>query len=477
MVGQRTDPLGEYLAEIGRTPLLTRSEEVALAAKIERTRRRLRRTILSSGFALRAAVGVQKEIRDGRVGLEQAIEMQRNDMEGKRRIRRLLGSNPNTLEDLLKRNRRHFAAAAGRGKPARVRQAAWRQVVIGRREAVRLVEKAPLRMQEIERIRSSLEGLSEAMDKLRGRLNRSRNASSDSEETTALRKRLGRLVRRAQETPGSLRRRLARIGELQAQYHAAREALVAANLRLVISIAKRYRNRGMSLQDLIQEGNAGLLRAVDKFDHRRGNRFATYATWLIRQAVSRAIDEQSRTVRIPGHTVTKLNRVRSSVRDLTQRIQHQPTVEESAEAVGLSSCETSQLLGLDRAALSLDELVENLEEHEHAQNVADEREDDSGQRIDGQLLKSRVAHAMGTLTRQEQDVIRLRYGLDDGHARTEREAARIFSITRARIRRIENAALGKLREPARLKKLAAFVDFPAEGASVIGPSTLCRAAS
>jgi RNA polymerase primary sigma factor len=370
-----------------------------------------------------------------------------------------------------------FAAAAGRGKPARDRQAAWRQVVIGRREALRLVEEAPLRMQEIETIRSSLERLYGAMEKLTGRLSRSRDASSDTENTVALRKRLGRLVRRAQETPGSLRRRLARIGEFETQYHAAREALVAANLRLVISIAKRYRNRGMSLPDLIQEGNAGLLRAVDKFDHRRGNRFATYATWLIRQAVSRAVDGQSRTVRIPGHTVTKLNKVRSSVRDLTQRIQRQPTVEESADAVGLSSCETGQLLGLDRAALSLDELVENLEEHEHARNVADERDDDSDQRIDGQLLRSRIAHAMGTLTSQEQEVVRLRYGLDDGHARSEREVGRIFSLTRARIRRIEGNALGKLREPARLKKLAGFVDFPAEAALLIGPSTLCRAAS
>ncbi|NQT11168.1 MAG: sigma-70 family RNA polymerase sigma factor [Planctomycetes bacterium] len=477
MVGHRTDLLKEYLAEIGRTPLLTRAEELALAARIERTRRKLRRTILGSGFALQTAVRLQKEIRDGQLRLDRAVEVPCNDVGEKRRIRALLGSNLNTLEALLKRNRRHFALAAGCGKPARDRRAAWRRVVIGRREAVRLVEEAPLRMQTIETIRSSLEALMETMDKLRRQVSRSRDTPSDTDETVALEERLGRLVRRAQETPGLLRRRLARIGELLAQYHAAREALVAANLRLVISIAKRYRNRGMSLQDLIQEGSAGLIRAVDKFDHRRGNRFATYATWLIRQAVSRAIDGQSRTVRIPGHAVTKVNRVRSSVRDLTQLVQRQPTVEESAEAVGLSSCETNLLLGLDRAALSLDELVENLEEHEHAQNVADERQDDFGERIDGQLLKSRVAHAMGTLTRQEQDVIRLRYGLDDGHARTEREAARIFSITRARIRQIENAALGKLREPARLKKLAGFLDYPAEAALVIGPSTLCRAAS
>jgi len=426
---------------------------------------------------LQAAVRLQEDLRDGQLGLDRVVEVQRNDMEGKRRVGRLLNSNLNTLERLLKRNRRHFAVVAGRGRPAPERQAAWRQVLIGRREAMRLVEEVPLRMRQIETMGSSLQGLFDAIEKLRGQLIRSRRASPDSEETIALRKKLGRLVRRAQESPGSLRRRLARIGELRAQYLAARDALVTANLRLVISIAKRYRNRGLSLLDLIQEGNAGLLRAVDNFDHRRGNRFATYATWLIRQAVSRAVDGQSRTVRVPGHTVTKLNKVRSSFRDLTQRIQRQPTVEESAEAVGLSSRETNQLLGLDRSALSLDELVENLEEHEHAQNVADERMDDSDQRIDGQLLRSRIAHAMGTLTSQEQEVVRLRYGLDDGHARSEREVGRIFSLTRARIRRIEGRALGKLREPARLRKLAGFVDFPSEAAALVGPSTLCRVAS
>jgi RNA polymerase primary sigma factor len=276
-----------------------------------------------------------------------------------------------------------------------------------------------------------------------------------------LRRELCQLMRITQESPATLRRRLARIDGFAKEYDAAKRELSAGNLRLVVSIAKRYRNRGLSFLDLIQEGNAGLMRAVDKFEHARGFKFSTYATWWIRQAITRAIADHSRTIRVPIHVIESLGRVRTATRRLIQENCAEPTVEQTAAAAGLSIDEASCAIRMSRQPLSLDQSVGDHEDTFFGEFLEDHRENDLPTEMNRTLLKERIAAVLEELDYREREIIRLRFGLADGYAYTLEEVGKIFSVTRERIRQIENKALRTLQHPSRARQLAAFVERPA----------------
>jgi len=453
------DPVRMYLMQMGEIPLLTRQEEVSAAKRIELTRTDYRQWMLASDFMLQGATKLLEQVRDSKLRLDRTIEVSVTNASEKVAIMRRIGPNIKTLRHLLLRNHGDYFAAINKSLPMSERSQAWKRLVCRRNKAVRLIEEMNLRTNRLEPIFQKLNTIQSQMVVLRDRIESARESGfSDGMPIAKLRAELYYLMRITYETPKTLARRCQRVQMHRVQYDAAKRDLSAGNLRLVVSIAKKYRNRGLSFLDLIQEGNTGLMRAVDKFEYERGFKFSTYATWWIRQAITRAIADQSRTIRVPVHMIDTMSKVRQVTRDLIQELGREPSVEETAERAGLSLDDARVVLKMARQPLSLDQPVGDHEDSFFGEFLEDYRDDDPLYETNQATLKQQIHEAMQTLNYREREILKLRYGLADGYAYTLEEVGKIFQVTRERVRQIESKAVKKLQHPQRSKSLTSFID-------------------
>lgn len=447
-----------YLCEIGRYPLLTRGQEVTLARDLEMNRRRFRRGLLECDFVLRQAVDVLKRVHAGQLPFDRTVQVAVTDRLEKHQILGRLPHNLRTLEALLERNRSDFQIVVSRSRPASERQMAWRRLVRRRRRAVRLVEELGLRMELLEPMFQELLDYNDRVQPLKVEMSRERGTNALFADGGPKRAQYRRIVLATQHGPCGLQRRVELLRQSYARYEQAKRGLCEGNLRWVISIAKKYRNRGVPLMDLIQEGNAGLMRAIDKFEYRRGFKFCTYATWWIRQAIMRAISDQGRTVRVPCHMTTHLNAARRAYSRLLHELGREPTAEEMAQETGCTVQEARWIGAWSQTPLSLDTPFGGDGDDTFADLVPDANAADAADEAIRNMLRRQVELSLQILSWREREIVRLRYGLGDGYNYTLEEVGRIFNITRERIRQIQAGALAKLRNPNNSRDLVGFLD-------------------
>jgi len=452
------DPVRMYLTQMGEIPLLTRQEEISLATRIEETRARFRRKVLECDYVTQTAVKVLRRVYEGDLPFDRTVQVSVTDKLEKHQILGRLPHNLCTLETLLKRNQRDYQIATSKSRPAAQRRTAWRRLGRRRRSVVRLIEELGLRTQRIEPMIKTLQEFSRRVDELKARIDEHRKTRGHLRHREPWLTEYRNILRATQETPASLRNRVRYLEAIYAEYQEAKRGLSEGNLRLVVSIAKKYRNRGLSFLDLIQEGNAGLMRAVDKFEYRRGFKFCTYATWWIRQAITRAVADQSRTIRIPVHMVETMSRVRNVSRKLLQKLGREPTIEETARASDTCIDETRRVLAMSRYPISLDRPVGNSEDSHFGDLLPDGCVRPPSIGATHGMLRHRIAKVLKTLSYREREIIKLRYGLGDGYSYTLEEVGHIFKVTRERIRQIEAKAVRKLQQPARSQELVGFLD-------------------
>jgi len=452
------DPVRMYLTQMGEIPLLKRDEEIRLAKLIEDTRRSFRGKVLECDYALRLVVEVLRKVDAGDLPFDRIVKVSVTENLEKDQILGRMPANLKTLTYLMDQNRLDFKSFLQSKGDRKTQRMIFKRMAVRRRKCVRLVEELSIRTQKIQPLMKRLEQISNRMNEVVVELRDMKKAGVVNEEHGNMLKELKDLMLMTLETPGSLARRVRKMSERFRQYEEAKRQLSGGNLRLVVSIAKKYRNRGLSFLDLIQEGNTGLMRAVDKYEYRRGFKFSTYATWWIRQAITRAIADQARTIRIPVHMIETMSKLRNVQKKLLQEKGREPTIDEVAKYANISIEEARRVMKISRHPISLDRPVGESEDSYFGDFIEDDSVESPINAATQEMLKDKIDQVLKTLTYREREIIKLRYGLGDGYTYTLEEVGRIFKVTRERVRQIEAKAVRKLQHPVRSRQLEGFLE-------------------
>ena len=447
------DPVRMYLTQMGEIPLLSREQEISLAKKIELTRKMFRKKVLECAFAAKHAVRIFEEVERGDLAFDRTLKVGEVD---KQDISDRLPENISTVRKILERNGDEFKAYLDGAVNSDGILDLSKRMRARRKKIVVLLEELGL---QIKKVRPMMNVIEEQYAEL-VRLEREiEQLPRDDDET---KHRLDRryLMRQLEigETTASLRRRIEQIRDRFDKYEDAKRALSSGNLRLVVSIAKKYRNRGLTFLDLIQEGNTGLMKAVEKYEYRRGYKFSTYATWWIRQAITRSIADQARTIRIPVHMIETMSKLRNVHKRLVQQEGREPTIEEIATAAEITLEEAKRVMNISKHPISLDRPVGDSEDSYFGEFIEDEGAESPVTSATHKMLKDRIKDILQTLNYREREIIKLRYGIGDGYTYTLEEVGRIFKVTRERVRQIEAKAVMKLQHPIRARRLAGFLE-------------------
>ncbi len=458
------DPVRMYLTQMGTIPLLTRDEEIRLAKKIEVTRMIFRRRCLECDYIIARAIEILRQVDAGELPFDRTMRISTAEENHKEKIAARIPANLGTIERLAEMNREDWdeiealRSKRARGNAAKIREIQSR-MASRRRRMASLTEELCLRTGRIVPLMRKLKSISSKMSQLTAEIERAKGCDDISDEDLyVMNEELEGLRALVLEEPEEMAARIEAISTVFYEYEQAKRDLSGGNLRLVVSIAKKYRNRGLSFLDVIQEGNTGLMRAVDKYEYQRGYKFSTYATWWIRQAITRAIADHARTIRIPVHMIETMTRLRNIQKSMLQESGIEPTIEELAEKAGLPVEETRRVMKISKHPVSLDRPVGESEDSYFGDFIEDTSQASPDESAAQDMLKQRIESVLKTLTYREREIIKLRYGIGDGYTYTLEEVGRIFKVTRERVRQVEAKAIRKLQHPVRARKLQGFVD-------------------